>query len=95
MSSYKRAKREDYKKSTKKEMSMYIGSVSDNIDTLKAMCNDEANELIKSVELSYGEEMNIVFWTADFIPELIGIAAITRNNSGLLTYKLDFSQSTI
>ena len=52
MSAYKRVKREDYKKPSKKKMSISIGSINDSFETLKAMCNDKSDELIKSVELS-------------------------------------------
>lgn len=58
------------------------------------MCNDKSNELIKSIELKDGEELEVVFWTTDF-PELIGVSTITKNESGLLTYSLDFSESTL
>ncbi|MBD5280304.1 MAG: hypothetical protein HDS35_07155 [Bacteroides sp.] len=94
MSAYIRAKREDYKQSSKKEMSIRIGSVYDSFDTLKAMCNDKSNELVKAIELSEGEELEIVFWTED-IPELIGTSRIIKNDSGLQTYTLDFSLSTL
>ncbi len=58
------------------------------------MCNDKANELIKSVDLEYGEEMQVLFWTED-ISELIGVANITKNESGLMTYSMDYSLSTL
>lgn len=94
MSAYRRAKREDYKQSSQKGMSISIGSVNDSFDTLKAMCNDKSNELVKAIELSEGEELEIVFWTED-IPELIGTSRIIKNDSGLQTYTLDFSLSTL
>lgn len=58
------------------------------------MCNDKANELIKTIELEPGEEMQVVFWTED-ISELIGTAKITKNDVGLMTYSLDYSQTTL
>ena len=94
MSAYRRAKREDYKQSSKKEMSISIGSVNDSFDTLKAICNDKSNELVKTIELSEGEELEIVFWPED-IPELIGTSRIIKNDSGLQTYTLDFSLATL
>ncbi len=94
MGRYKRAKREDFQKSSKQELSISIGSVNDSFETLKAMCNDISNDLIKSVELSGDEELVVVFWTKDF-PELIGTSTIKNNESNLLTYTLDFSLSTL
>ncbi len=94
MSPYRRAKREDAFKPSKKELSVSIGSVDDSFESLQTMCNDKANELIKSVELESGEEMQVVFWTEDF-PELIGIANIAKNDAGLMTYSMDYSQTTL
>lgn len=95
MSPYRRAKREDAIKCSKKQLPVYLGSVDDCIETLRAMCNDEANELIKSVELGIGEEMQVIFWTDDIIPELIGTANIAKNDAGLMTYSMDYSLSTL
>lgn len=94
MSPYKRAKKEDAIKPLKKELSVRIGSVSDTFESLQGMCNDKANELIKSIELRNGEEMQVVFWTED-IPELIGTANITLNETGLMSYSMDYSLSTL
>lgn len=94
MSPYKRAKREDALKTYKKTMSFEIGSVRDSFAALQAQCNDKACQLLKSLELEHDEIMEIAFWTADF-PELIGVATFIKNNAGLLTYSLDYSQSTL
>lgn len=94
MSSYRRAKREDFIKPIKKEMSIKLGNSNDSFEKLQALCNDKANELLKTVELNIGEEMVVVFWTMD-IAELIGVAKIYKNNSSTMTYSLDFSESTL
>ncbi len=94
MCPYHRAKREDAIKPPKKELSVHIGSIKDDFESLQAMCNDKANELIKTLCLELGDEMQVVFWTED-IPELIGIANITTNDSGLITYSMDYSLSTL
>ena len=75
MGSYRRAKKEDCMRSSKKVMSIGIGSVNDSFESLRRMCNDKSNELIKSLDLNAGEEMEVVFWTAD-IPELICVQNI-------------------
>lgn len=94
MGSYRRAKKEDSIKSSKKAMSIGIGSVNDSFESLQIMCNDKSNELIKSVDLNAGEEMEVVFWTAD-IPELICVSKITKSESGMLSYRLDYTLSTL
>lgn len=94
MSPYRRAKREDASKPSKKELSISIGSVEDSFSSLKLLCNDKANEIIKSIELETGEDMEIVFWTADF-PELIGVAKVIKNRDGLVSYTLDYSLNTL
>lgn len=94
MSPYRRAKREDEIRPSKKEMSIHIGSVNDSFESLQVMCNDKSNELLKSIELSVGEEMEVVFWTS-YIPELIGVSKFIKNDSGLLTFSLDYSLTTL
>lgn len=95
MSPYRRAKREDAISPPKKEMSIKLGSPDDSFEKLQTLCNDKANELLKNIELETGEEMIVVFWTTDIFAELIGVAKIGKNNSGMMTYSLDFSESTL
>lgn len=51
-------------------------------------------ELMKIIKLNNSEEIEIVFWTGDF-PELIGTSKIIKNEAGLMSFKLDFSLSTL
>lgn len=88
MSSYRRFKRNEDAISPRKTMSVHIGRMGDSLETLKAMCNTKCNEILKSVRLADGEEMEVVIWT-DF--ELVGVAKITRNDSGLLVYSIDYA----
>lgn len=82
-----------------KKESVHIGSVNDSFESLKAMCNDKTYELIKTIQLAKGEKMQIIFWTdvihEDDIPELIGIANVERNDTGVLTYTMDYSVTTL
>ena len=94
MAKYRRAKREDFEESTRKELSFSLGSVDDSFEDLQQMCKDKSNELIKTVDLEDGKELDVVFWTKD-IPELIGVSKISKNEHGLLTYSIDFSESTL
>lgn len=91
---YKRFKKEEAITPSKERRSIHVGSVNDSIESLHSMCNDKSNELKKSEELNDGEELEVAFFTSDF-PELIGVSTITKNESGLLSYSLDFSESTL
>lgn len=75
-------------------MSISLGCAADSFESLQAMCNDKANELIKSAELDNVKELKILFWTRDFC-EFIGIAYISRNDAEQMTYRLDFSAATV
>ncbi|MBO4977791.1 MAG: hypothetical protein J6C67_03635 [Muribaculaceae bacterium] len=94
MSPYKRAKKEETIKPLKKMLSIEVGSVKDSFESLQSMCNDKANELIKTVEVEPGEQMQVEFWTED-IPEFIGVANISVNHAGLITYSMDYSETTL
>lgn len=58
------------------------------------MCHDKSIQLTQSLELEIGEEVEVVFWTCG-IPELIGVSTFIKNESGQVTYSLDFSQNTV
>lgn len=91
---YTRPKKEDTNTPRKKELSISIGKKNDSFETLKTMCNDKSIELMESVELNNGEEMEVTFWTAD-IPELIGKSKIVKNDAGILSFTLNFSSTTL
>lgn len=91
---YKRPKKEEALKPSKAIKPIYLGSVNDSIESLRSMCNDKSNELIKSIDLGHEKEMEVVFWTSDFA-EIIGTATITKDEGGQLSYSLDFSGSTL
>lgn len=91
---YRRGKKEDVIKFSKKEMTVYIGSVDDSFESLQTMCNDASIELLKTIELDIEEEMEVVFITGDF-PELIGISSIRKDKNGTLSFTLNFEQSTL
>lgn len=95
MSKYHRPKREEVKKSPKCSITIELGSSTDGLQVLKPMCNDTINHLAKTLDLKDGEEQEVVLWTSFGIPELIGIATISKNNDGLITYSIDYSQSTL
>lgn len=94
MAKYRRAKREDSLKPSTIQEIYHIGSVEDSFESLQTMCNDASCELLDSIKVSEGQTVEVIFITEDF-PELIGISTFTRNENGLLVFKLSFDQSTL
>lgn len=94
MSSYRRAKREDYVQPEKRTLSFQIGSANSSVESLECMCKDKSQDIMKSIKLNNGEEIDVVFWTAGDA-ELICVSKITKNEAGVLSYRLDFSESTL
>lgn len=94
MSSYRRPKKEDIQKPTGKVLSVEIGSVKNDLESLKVMCDDKANEIAKTEDLESGEAIQVVFWSGD-IAEIIGTANIIKNEAGIVSYSMDYSLSTL
>ena len=95
MSKYRRQKRVDaISHFPKKQLSINIGHVRYSFDILKSMCHDKSIQLTQSLEFEIGEEVEVVFLTRG-IPELIGVSTFIKNESGQVTYSLDFSQNTV
>lgn len=69
------------------------GKVSDNFETLKILCREEANKILSTYDIP-DNGLTIPFWTTD-IPELICVGKFYKDKNNKLTYELDFSQSTL
>lgn len=82
------------KKEQPRSLSISFGSVNDSFDYLKQCCNDKSVELLKSIEVNEDNKIDIVFWTED-IPELIGISHFNKDVNGYISFRLDFSESTL
>ena len=93
MNLYHRAKKEVMTKPSKKQMPIAIGNKNDSYDTLKSMYHDKSVELLESIELNDGKEMEVFFWTED-IPELIGVSKFTKHQESL-SYSFDDTLSTV
>lgn len=79
-----------------KEIQIECGKVSDDFDTLKDICKNEADKLVSTIQLSdENDKAKASFWTSDCFPELIGVAVFTKGSDGSITYELDFSESTL
>lgn len=51
--------------------------------------------MVESINISTGEEVEVVFWTSDPCSELIGVAYFTKDEEGKVAYKLDYSETTL
>lgn len=71
------------------------GKERDGFEKLQALCEKEAEKMVESINISTGEEMEVVFWTSDPCNELIGIAYFTKDEEGKVAYKLDYSETTL
>lgn len=71
------------------------GKERDGFEKLQALCEKEAEKMVKSINISTGEEVEVVFWTSDLCSELIGVAYFTKDEEGKVAYKLDYSETTL
>ena len=84
------------KKEEPKSLSIYLGSVNDSFDYLKQLCNDKSVELLKTIEVNEDNTIDVAFWTGGGgFPELIGISRFIKDENGNLSFRLDFSESTL
>lgn len=74
--------------------SIHCGSTDDSFESLKKMCELEASKLCPTLDVRFGEIIEIPFWTSDF-PELICVGKFSLTNDGIVKYELDFSESTL
>ena len=74
--------------------SVKCGKTTDSIETLTKLCNEEAAKLAATLEVPAQSVEEVAFWTEDN-PELICIGKFSKDASGALVYRLDFSSSTL
>ena len=82
------------KKVESPEFSVSCGSIKDDLQQLKALCESEADKLVNNLSNEDASEWKIPFWTEDF-PELICVGTFKKDTDGTIKYKLDFEQSTL
>ena len=74
------------------DQNIHVGKVSDSMEKLTKLCNEKVEQMAKTMNIE--KDVEIPFWTADF-PELICVATFSKGKDGNITYKLDFSKSTL
>lgn len=73
---------------------IHCGNTTDDFEKLKHLCKFEAEKLTANIVFSEEDIVKIPFWTND-IPELICIGHFYKNEKGVVTFDLDFSQTTL
>ena len=95
MGKYHRAKREDANKSSQRKITIRIGCAMCDYEFLESLCKDKSIELMKTIELDNGEEIEVEFWTASLPAELIGISTIRKSKDGVMSFFFDGSETTL
>lgn len=82
------------KENLNQQLSVACGKTTDTFETLKTLCEEKAKDLSRSIDFSLQSTVEVPFWTENF-PELICVGKFTKDENGKISYKLDFSQSTL
>lgn len=77
-----------------RSLSVKCGKTTDSFENLRTLCEKEAGKLLKTIDFSFQSTISVAFWTVD-IPELICIGTFFKEESGRISYDLDFSQTTL
>lgn len=78
------------------EIAVNCGKTTDSIEKLEKICKEEAEKLVKTLEIREGNAISVPFWTSGpGFPELICVGVFSGDKSGKIVYKLDFSESTL
>jgi hypothetical protein len=77
------------------EISIRIGKESDGLEKLEQLCREEANKLIKTTMMHGNTTVAVPFWTDECFSELICVGYFEKDENGNITYRLDFSESTL
>lgn len=72
------------------------GKTTDSMEILEKTCKEEAEKLVKTLDLAEGDAISVPFWAPEpGFPELICVGVFRRDESGSIVYELDFSESTL
>lgn len=79
------------------EIVVRCGKTTDSMEKLTNLCEQEAEKLVKTLDLAEGDAISVIFSTipGPGFPELICVGVFSRDESGKIVYELDFSESTL
>lgn len=84
------------KENHQNEIVVRCGKTTDSMEILEKTCKEEAEKLVKTLNLAEGDAISVPFWAPEpGFPELICVGKFKRNESGKVIYELDFSESTL
>lgn len=78
-------------------LSVSCGKNTDSMEKLANLCEQEAEKLVKTLDIAEGDAISVIFSTISGpgFPELICVGVFSRDDSGKIVYELDFSESTL
>lgn len=78
------------------EIVVRCGKTTDSMEKLTNLCEQEAEKLVKTLDIAEGDAISVPFWAPEpGFPELICVGVFSRDDSGKIVYELDFSESTL
>lgn len=79
------------------EIVVRCGKTTDSMEKLTNLCEQEAEKLVKTLDIAEGDAISVIFSTipGPGFPELICVGVFSRDESGKIVYELDFSESTL
>ena len=79
------------------EIVVRCGKTTDSMEKLTNLCEQEAEKLVKTLDIAEGDAISVIFSTipGPRFPELICVGVFSRDESGKIVYELDFSESTL
>lgn len=79
------------------EIVVRCGKTTDSMEKLTNLCEQEAEKLVKTLDIAEGDAISVIFSTIPGLgfPELICVGVFSRDESGKIVYELDFSESTL
>jgi hypothetical protein len=85
------------KENQQSKLSIHCGSNTDSMEKLANLCEQEAEKLVKTLDIAEGDAISVIFSTipGPGFPELICVGVFSRDESGKIVYELDFSESTL
>lgn len=78
----------------KQEISVHCGRTTDSFESLEQICKERSDELKNRLDFSTHQSITITFWTEDF-PELICVGTFSKDENGVISYELDYSETTL
>ena len=82
-------------KEMNQKMIVRCGKAIDSLDVLKSLCEKEADNLLKIIEVSSESGFSVSFFTDECKSELICVGNFNRAENGQSCYTLDFSETTL